>query len=297
MNRAIICACLLGLAPLSHANDAVQLLNNMSSAVHKLDYQGELVYSQGEGFTALRIQHSLDEGTEHEQITNLDGSNGHQVSHNAENFSIASFPQITAEMKKVYAFDMGGVAQVAGRDCIEVVARPKDRIRYLQRYCIDTITNMLLSYSFVNSDHKTVEKMMFTQIEYEKQNFKTFVKSKVAQVKNKFLPFNLVKRKNQRTNWQFSELPKGFHIDSILIKAESESDSPLEQIILTDKVSSISVFIEPKTERCLNKNNFNYAGAVNGLTIEKEEHSITVIGEVPRITLQKVADSLHYLSK
>jgi len=297
MKRAVMCAVLWGLTPLSHANDAMQLLNNMSAAVHELEYQGDLIYSQGEGFTVLRVQHSVDKGGEHEKVTNLDGSNSHEILHDADNFSISSFPQVTPEMQKVYSFDVGGVVEVAGRKCTEIVARPKDRMRYLHRYCVDTETNMLLNYSLVNSQHKTVEKMMFTQIEYDKQKFKTFIKNKVSQVKNKFLPFNLIKHKENTTNWHFTELPKGFHIDSILRKAESGSDSPLEQIILTDKVTSISVFIEPKSEHCINEKGFTYSGAVNGLTVEKEGHSITVIGEVPRSTLIKVTDNLRYLSQ
>jgi negative regulator of sigma E activity len=275
----------------------MHLLNNMSAAVHELEYQGDLVYSQGEGFTVLRVQHSVDKGVEHEKVTNIDGSNSHEILHEAENFSIASFPQVTPEMQKVYSFDVGGLTEVAGRKCKEIVARPKDRMRYLHRYCIDTETNMLLNYSLVNSQHKTVEKMMFTHIEYDKQNFKTFIKNKVSEVKNKFLPFNLVKHKENTTNWHFTELPKGFQIDSVLRKAESDSDTPLEQIILTDKVTSISVFIEPKSEHRINKKGFAYSGAVNGLTVEKEGHSITVIGEVPRSTLTKVMDSLRYLSQ
>jgi negative regulator of sigma E activity len=298
MKRAVMCACLLGVSPLLHASDAMQLLNNMSSAIHELDYQGDLVYSQGEGFSILRVQHSIDKGAEQEKVTHLnhDPSNTQQVASNKpEGFSIASFPQVTKEMEKIYSFDLGGLAQVAGRECKQVVARPKDRMRYLHRYCIDTKTNMLLNYSLVDSNHKTVEKMMFTRIEYDKQNFKDYLKNKVASVKKKFLPFNLIKHKENKTNWHFSELPNGFHIDSVLRKAEQNGGTPLEQIILTDKVTSISVFIEPKSEHCINKKSFGYSGAVNGLTVEKEEHSITVIGEVPRSTLQKVADSLRYL--
>lgn len=297
MKRAVMCAILWGISPLSYANDAMQLLNNMSAAVHELEYQGDLIYSQGEGFTVLRVQHAVDKEGEHEKVTNIDGDTSHEILHNVDNFSISSFPQVTPEMQKVYSFDVGGLIEVAGRKCTEIVARPKDRMRYLHRYCVDKETNMLLNYSLVNSQHKTVEKMMFTRIEFNKQNFKKFTNNKVAKTKNEITPFNLIKHKENTTNWHFTELPKGFHVDSILRKAEPDSDSPLEQIILTDKVTSISVFIEPKSEHCINKKGFDYNGAVNGLTVEKEGHSITVIGEVPRSTLIKIADNLRYLSK
>lgn len=288
----MMCACLLGVTPVLHASEAMQLLNKMSVAIHELDYQGDLVYSQGEGFSMLRIQHSFDDGKEHARISNIDG--GRTVSEEARDFSIASFPQIQPDMQDVYSFDVGGIAKVAERSCKEVVARPKDRMRYLHRYCIDTETNMLLNYSLINSHHKTVEKMMFTNIEFRKQDIKSYLKDKVSKIKEKFKPFNLIKKKKNKTNWTFSKLPKGFHIESILTKDESNSVHPLEQIILTDNVTSVSLFIEPESEHDVNRARFSARGALNTLTIEMEEHSITAIGEVPRDTLSNILNSLRY---
>ena len=296
MRRAIICVCLLGVSPVLHASEAMQLLNKMSVAVHELDYQGNLVYSNGEGFSLLHIQHSFDGKSEHERISSLDGDGG-TISKADGDFSMARFPQIKPNMKNVYSFDVGGVAEAAGRSCKEVVARPKDRMRYLHRYCIDTETNMLLNYSLVNSGHKTVERMMFTEIKYDKQNIKDYLKNKVSKIKKKFKPFNLIKKQKNKTNWKFSELPKGFHIESILTKGESDDGHSLEQIVLTDNVTSVSLFIEPESEHEVNENRFNSHGALNGLTLEIEEHSITAIGEVPKATLSKILNSLQYNSQ
>jgi len=279
--------------PTAYASEAMQLLNQMSAAVHKLDYEGDLVYSQGDGFSLFHIQHSVENGAERERISSLDGDDLLE-SGEASSFSVASFPQIDPAMENVYSFDIGGVAQVAGRSCKEVVARPKDRMRYLHRYCIDSDTNMLLNYSLIDSSHNTVERMMFTHIKYDKSTFKEYLKNKVSKIKNKFKPFDLIKKKKNKTNWVFSDLPKGFYIDSVLTKDESNSPFSLEQIIITDNVSSISLFIEPESEHAINDNHINYRGAVNVLTIEKEEHNITAIGEVPRDTLFKVVSSLRY---
>ena len=293
MKRLVMYVCLLSAVPVVQASEAMQLLNQMSMAVHELDYEGDLVYSQGNGFSLFRIQHSVEDGTERERISSLDGD-GYLQSGEDGRFSVASFPQIDPAMQNVYSFDIGGVAQVAGRSCKEVVARPKDRMRYLHRYCIDTETNMLLNYSLIDTSHNAVERMMFTHIKYDKPNFKDYIKNKVSKLKDKFKPFDLIKKKKNKTNWTFSELPKGFYIDSVLTKDESDSPFPLEQIILTDNVTSISLFIEPESESGINDKHINYHGAVNSLTIEKEEHNITAIGEVPRETLFKVVDSLRY---
>lgn len=294
MKNLVMYICLLCAMPVVQASEAMQLLNQMSVAVHKLDYEGDLVYSQGNGFSLFRIQHSIDEnGVERERISSLDGDGYLQTGEDGR-FSVARFPKIDPAMQDVYSFDIGGIAQVAGRACKEVVARPKDRMRYLHRYCIDSETNMLLNYSLIDTNHKAVERMMFTHISYSKPNFKDYIKNKVSKLKDKFKPFDLIKKKKNKTHWRFSELPKGFYVDSILTKDESNSPFPLEQIIITDNVTSISLFIEPESESGVNESHINYRGAVNSLTIEKEEHNITAIGEVPRETLFKVVDSLRY---
>ncbi len=293
MKRLVMCACLLVVMPNLYASEAMQLLNQMSLAVHKLDYQGEVVYSQGEGFTALRIRHSVDDGVEHEAVTNLD-SNGQTNSQNDVGFSVASFPKITPEMESIYSFDVGGTSEVAGRLCTEVVARPKDHLRYLHRYCIDNENHMLLNYSLVNRTHKPVEKMMFTHIKFGKFNLKDYLKDKVSKIRDKIKPFNLVKKQENKSNWSFSKLPKGFYIDSILTKEDSNGSNSMEQIILTDNVTSISLFIEPENKNGIDSSQLDYRGALNVLTVEKEEHNITIVGEVPYGTLVNVVNNLEY---
>ena len=274
-----------------YAGEAMQLLNKMSAAVHELDYQGELVYSQGDGFSLLRLEHSFDNGIEHERIINLD-SNAQQHSENETGFSVNSFPQITPAMEKIYSFDIGGITTIAGRTCQEVVARPKDRKRYLHRYCIDTKNQMLLKYALVNKNHNMVEKMTFTSIQFAKPTIKTYIKDKFSEIKNRLKPFNLIKKPENKTNWKFSNLPKGFHIDSVLVKKGANGEHDMEQIILTDNVTSISLFIEPENKQGMNFDNLDY-GALNLIRLEKEEHIVTIVGEVPKETLIQIADGLY----
>ncbi len=274
-----------------YAGEAMQLLNKMSTAIHELDYQGELVYSQGNGFSLLRIEHSFDDGIEHERIINFD-ANGQQHTENEAGFSVNSFPQITPEMEKIYSFDIGGMTTVAGRTCQEVVARPKDRKRYLHRYCIDTENQMLLKYALVNKNHNVIEKMTFTSIQFAKPNIKDYIKDKVSAIKNRFKPFNLIKKSENKTNWKFNNLPRGFYIASVLVKEGTNGVHEMEQIILTDNVTSISLFIEPEDKHGVHFNNLDY-GALNLIRLEKAEHNITIVGEVPKDTLIQIANGLH----
>ena len=75
-------------------------------------------------------------------------------------------PTIRPEMEKVYSFDMGRENRSREYSVSELLQLAlKDRERYLQKYCIDAATGMLLDYILVGKSHKPVEQFMFTSIE------------------------------------------------------------------------------------------------------------------------------------
>lgn len=145
------------------ANDAVVLLNQMHNALHQLEYEGKLVYLKDEEVSTLSISHRLENGAEKEVIIPLD-QNGDKFIRESQTFSLATLPKINADMQAVYSFNLGGMSRVAGRECRIVLARPKDRKRYLQKFCIDKEHGLLLRYSLISQKHKPVERFMFTDI-------------------------------------------------------------------------------------------------------------------------------------
>lgn len=291
-----------------NANEAIKLLNRMSLAMHNLDYYGRLVYSRDGGFETFDIIHVVENGIEREQISKIDDKDD-VIELDVDGFSFANFPQISSKMLEVYAFDIGGKATVAGRECYNVVARPKDRMRYLHQYCVDQNTGMLLKYAVVDSNRKIVEKVIFTSIEFDK---KPIQDTQNASKKTGFLPYNL--KKGSIKNWYFSQLPSGFVEEKVL-----NNDQPLAndsgiggslhddftQIIFTDRVASVSVFIEPslnestQDEPLLNAKSLNYSsgskGAINNLTLEKSGHILTAVGDVPESTLRAILEGVRYV--
>lgn len=295
------------------ANEAVKLLNHMSLAMHNLDYHGRLVYSNDGSFETFDIIHVVENGVEREQVTKIDDQEN-VIDLNVEGFSFSNFPQIGKKMLEAYSFDIGGEETIAGHHCHNVVARPKDRMRYLHQYCIDKDRGMLLRYALVNSEREIVEKVIFTQIEFSKKPIR---QSKTASVNKNFQPYNLKKDKKGAVNsWYFSKLPSGFAEVEVLSNDETLSNDAsvggslhddFTQIILTDRVASVSVFIEPKMEeraedgavlsaKSLN-NSSGSKGAINNLTLEKSGHVLTAVGDVPESTLRAILEGMRYVPK
>jgi sigma-E factor negative regulatory protein RseB len=320
MKRLIVATYLVAFWGLSasnvQANEAVKLLNRMSNAVHNLDYHGELLYTANGDFKRLKIIHVVDEnGMEYEKVSPLDDNNQNNkntVQLNLDGFSFGDMPQINERMLQAYAFDIGGKTNVAGRECYNIVARPKDRMRYFHEYCIDTKTDMLLNYGLVNSQRKTMENMRFTSIHFEKKPISANEKNP-KQVNNNttLTPFSFTQHKNGDLPWEIG-LPPSFEINKVLSSHYSEepnngfSKDGFTQVILTDRVSSVSVFIEPELNNVLedeykiNSKSINPSlqakGAINSLTLRKSGHILTAVGDVPRAMLEKILNEMHYIS-
>ncbi len=158
---------------------------------------------------------------------------------NVESFSLAKFQQVQPQMEEVYALDLGGQEFVANRNCQIVVARPRDKMRYLQRYCIDPASGMLLKYSLVDRSHQSVEQLMFTALDIAPLSAGGYAPAPVSSCS--VAPPQLCRA----TDWVFASLPAGFQQVQDLHQEGVNGQAPVRQIILSDGMTSVSVFIAP----------------------------------------------------
>jgi len=216
MNRYKLISGLLFVAtfsitPLANADDvAITLLNRMNHALHELSYEGILAYVRGDSLSTLKINHTVVNGVKKEIVVRLNEV-GSEVSRELKGFSLASIPKISPTMEQVYSFDVGRTNRIADLPCVIITARPKDRARYLQKYCIDIEYNVVLKYTLINQQHKTVEQFMFTQfnvLSNTQRPSNSLVKKLINKVKPQLgaVPVN----SGQDISWGFSNLPTGF---------------------------------------------------------------------------------------
>ncbi|MEE9326626.1 MAG: MucB/RseB C-terminal domain-containing protein [Cocleimonas sp.] len=301
---------LISLTPIAQADDsAVELLNRMNKALHQLNYKGNLAYLKGNSLSTLHVDHSVVNGVESERVVRLN-EGGNEISRELKGFSLSSIPQIRPEMEAVYSFDMGRENRVANMPCRVITARPKDRERYLQKYCIDSTTGMLLDYMLVGKSHKPIEQFMFTTIDIRVPEKMTI--QAANNTNEKITPLGkiettiLIPQAQAKAGvrhvsnvaledgWVIEALPAGFEISQAPSMKETSSENPIiKHYIVSDGLSSLSVFVSPITDRTpANAVTIN-SGALNVLTKKKDNHMITVVGEVPELTLKNIVKNLH----
>lgn len=306
---------------------AVALLNRMNQALHQLSYKGTLAYLRGDELSTLHIDHSVIGGIETEHVVSLNESGG-EVSREIQGFSLASIPRIRPEMEKVYSFDIGRINRIANIPCVIVTARPKDRERYLQKYCIDTTTGMLLDYILVGKSHKPVEQFMFTTLEIKVPETSTSVGEQTCRTQKclkktsrvgslvattaivdqaintkKGVPSKIVVQPLAKPlvrqistmdlddGWVIEALPAGYEIKQAP-HLKDVGDNVTKHYVVSDGLSSLSVFVSPLTDDVpLEAIKIN-SGALNVVSQRKAGHVVTVVGEVPELTLKNIVRNL-----
>lgn len=293
---------LLSITPVAMADQkAVSLLNRMNHALHELSYKGTLAYVRGDSLSTLKINHTVVNGVENETVIRLNEA-GSKVSRELKGFSLASIPKISSRMEDIYSFDLGRTNRIAGLPCVIITARPKDRVRYLQKYCINTQTGMLLDYVLVGKTHKPVERFMFTTIDIatpkKAQNIeKSTVLSKAKKTvvvangaMNATPSANQLTLPNLDDGWVINKLPKGYRIRRAPNTHNKKGTG--RHYIISDGLSSLSVFLSPHTKNDPANKVVVNSGALNVLSQRKQNFLVTVVGEVPVGTLKNILNSI-----
>jgi sigma-E factor negative regulatory protein RseB len=303
---------LASIAPVS-ANPAVEWIEKMSDSMRNLSYQGNFVYMHGNQLESMSILHIKDEDGEKERLLSLNGEAREVIRDNKNliciwpdsrkvvvdnssqnNFSPLFVPSDIAKISKYYDMSLADGDRVAGQDTIIVNINPRDQFRYGVKLWINSSNGLLLKSNLINEQIQVVEQVMFTNLE---------VLSKNDQLQLITMPelddsFSLVRYHSgvasgnleADSRWRISELPDGFWQESALKRKVAGTDRFIQQMVYTDGLASLSVFIEKETAQT--PQGETSLGAVNAFIRIFKDYSVTAIGEVPAITVRQVAESV-----
>ncbi len=294
-------------------------LEKMHKASHMLTYEGVFVYDQNDQMSSMKIIHSVDENGEYGHLISLDGS-GREVIRSGDTVTCIlpdkkavvvdkrrpdqefppSFPLKIDQLLKSYSFHFGGDGVVAGQRARKMVIKPRDKYRYGHDLWIDHKTGLLLKDYLIGNDGKIVEQFMFTQIVYpqkiERERLRASTPTgdyKKFQVKEDQAPPH---KTHKNMNWRVTRVPAGFEPGMQRHHKMAMSKMPVEHFLFSDGLSSVSVYIEKK----MNHKNLiggSTMGAVNAYGREVGDFHITVVGEVPQVTVKMMGDSVERIKK
>jgi sigma-E factor negative regulatory protein RseB len=298
--------------------DAAGWLRKIYQASQSLSYSGTFVYRQGNRSESSRITRLVDARGDTEKLEALDGvrreivRNGDEVRCYLPDNKVvkvdrrskhptfpALLPAKNAALSEQYEVSKQETARIAGFDCQAIALKPKDAFRYGYKLWADIATGMLLKARIVNERGEAVEEFTFTQLSIGGHINKDAVKSSFAGQSRQWRVENagVVKADIARTGWTINAGIPGFH-KVVEIKRQLRHSQKVSQIVYSDGLAAVSVFIEPiELRQDAVRQGLSSMGAVNIYTRELANHVVTVVGEAPARTVQQIGDTVEYRPK
>jgi len=308
----VLIAASAGLAQAQSAPEALEWLRKIYQATHDLSYTGTFVYQQGNHSETSRITRRADARGNVEKLEVLDGvpreilrtddaircylpsSRTVKVDRRSDR---RGFPTLLrgeiSGLAENYTVTKGESRRVAGYACQEIVLTPKDNLRYGYKLYADASTGMLLKAVTFDDKGETVEQFTFTQLaigNVSRDKVKPWPTTRNWRVEDTdATPANL-----EQAGWTIAADLPGFRKVAEVTRTLHKSH-PVDQVVYSDGLAAISVFIEPvaPADKPVQTGLAN-VGAINIFTREVANHRVTVVGETPASSVQRVAETVNY---
>jgi len=314
--RRVLPALALGFACYAHAapGDPLAWLQRAAQSARQSSYEGVYVHTNGDRTSTVRVTHLNHSGEEHERIVPLDGPNPLEiVRRNDEMFCrfpdaktvrldprITSrfFPAILASTAQTiaasYDVKLGKTESVLGYECQWISLDARDAMRFSQRLCSEIGTGLILRAKVLNGERQVVEQYTFTDLKIGPAVGRTDLKSIFRARSRQWVADGQPRDEasNAESGWAVTKAPPGFQKVAELKRTLPGRSQPVSQIVLTDGLASLSVFVEPNSAPARTAEAFSEDGTTTFFVRPMGDLMVTVLGEVPVATAQQVARSV-----
>ena len=311
-----------GAAPPAAEEDAQARgwLDRMVRASRSLDYVGTFVYRSGPLIQSMKIIHRADPGGSRERLVSLSGAarevirDGRQVicilpddqavvisKRRSFDLYLSALsgpePAIGPDVAEHYALSSGGVERVAGREAAVVDVRPKDRYRYGYRFAADRQTGLLLKSELFGDGGTVFEQIVYTHLDLPDSIPDEALEPRIPHTGftryEAVAPSGVGHGPGARTQeWEVGWLPMGFRMTDESYEPVRAGGGPVDHRVYSDGLVSFSIFIERGLDAEEQHEGRSSVGAVNAFSRIVGEFQISVVGEVPEVTVEKVAVSI-----
>lgn len=300
--------------PLVEQRDALIWLKKIQSAARQVNYAGTFVYQEANQVRTSRITHYFDGKTEMQKLEILDGKPREFIRVNDDVSCYVPDAKLVLVEKKAgpemfhsmlpanfldqagnYHLKGGEPGRVAGFDCHSVVLEPKDKLRYGYKLCAEQNSGLLLRAQTVNERNEVLEQIIFTELAIGSVD-KSKVKTSYPNTHG-WRVENTTVSQMPASGWRVNWVPPGFKKSREMRRqvGNSANGRELVQMVFSDGVASISVFIELAGP--LRTEGSAQQGAINVTSRRQGEYMFTVVGEVPAAAIRQVANSIEHKSK
>ncbi|HDZ15835.1 hypothetical protein LCGC14_1206210 [marine sediment metagenome] len=301
-------------------DDAMQILEKMTTAAKTLSYEGVFAYQSGKNLQSIRIFHRADNNGEIERMISLNGEarevirtndmvtcinpEGKQVSVSRRSLGRgfpSDLPRRLSSAAPYYQLKVGENVRTAGRQAHELFIMPNDDYRYGYDLLVDVNDYLLLKAQLISQKGDVLEQFSFssvnTNVDIPDEQFE-------SQMKGSEMTWHVSEPKasadmtkySEESPWQVNWLPAGFSLIALQNRLRTKSGADVEQRVYSDGLSSVSVFIEKIRAQHNHLIGVSHVGGINAFGTIMHAHFVTVVGEVPKHTVEKIGASISFNS-
>lgn len=309
---ALACA----LATAAGAEEPTQWLHRMNEALTNTSYEGTFAHWQAGRVEMLRIIHRVKNGTVEERLVSLDG--GREFIHTGTTLacylpdqrtvlverhppreSLFDFPRINKRTAAFYDIHEVARARFNLHDTHVITVTPRDQYRYGYRLWIDNVTAMPLKTQLCDSQGHILEEIVFASLTPDSHIPDSAFKPAVSTEGFQWLRSDAVPpapASSRALVWFTPRLPPGFRMTSQTSQVLPGLSAPVEHMVFSDGLASVSVFVEAYTTQTpageVQVTESARVGSSSAFSTIINGHKVTAVGEVPPVTVRFIANSV-----
>ncbi|MCP1474949.1 sigma-E factor negative regulatory protein RseB [Pseudomonas sp. EB276 TE3739] len=292
----------------AHADEAQDWLTRLGQAEQQQSFHGTFVYERNGSFSTHNIWHRVQNGQVRERLLQLDGSaqevvridgrtqcvSGTLIAGLGDSPNAAARALDPKKLKNWYDLAIIGKSRVAGRDAVIVSLTPRDQHRYGFELHLDKKTGLPLKSLLLNDKGQLLERFQFTSLDTD-----AIPSDKELLANADCKPINIGSDKASAAkavqNWRSDWLPPGFELTSSSSHKDAQTKTQVSSLMYDDGLARFSVFLEPLNGATVTDTRTQLGPTVavsRRLTTPQGEMMVTVVGEIPIGTAERIALSM-----
>lgn len=294
------------------------LVEGMGAAVERLTYEGVLVVGRDGAMETLHVAHTHDDvHGPREHLMALTGV-PREVFRSRDAVTclaprgvdpclrpgdamlglpgVLPLHQESEEQEASYRFLLDGTDRVAGLPCHQVRIQPLDQLRYGYDLCIHEKTNLPLRGALLDGEGRVLEQFLFTRIAFpESLPGERFEPSEEdGRSVQRLSAVTPQTPSGEGQDWHLDALPPGFRLRAAGLRRMDVSPEPVHHLMLSDGLATVSVFIAPGEGPESEQVRLLRSGPLHAASLTRDGRQVTVLGEVPGETVQRIARALRF---
>jgi len=287
------------------------ILEKSAKASQQLNYEGVFHSQSSSESNSTHVIHANIDNKEYCLLKMLDGApnevfcsgdmvyvtsqDGLLIKKRKNQFLFPSvLPSDIKHLKKNYQLSFGEKKRVADRMAQHIELKAKDNLRFNYHIWIDDKNLLPLKLIVTNNKNITIEQSTFTTIAFseviDKDIFEKNINlSEIYVAKNKFVE-NYVSNKF----WNLKDLPSGFKEVDLISRRVNGLNLLDYQIIFSDGLAYVSLFIRPITRGTEPKEGTVSIGPTNISARYQDGYQIMSVGMVPPETVNTFSGAIEF---